>query len=179
MQFKLTKEMTERNTALIKDSSLGSKDVLQVGAVILGFYLQLRRPVVILIVFLMYYIMNIKDIKIHSSKETLALTLLNLPFWCIQVAVFLPRPYYFSFSVVRKRKNLCITMMTMKQILVWWCMSLCSFLVCQYLAQSSQSSFVAKCCMLQTKMMISHLVKLYNRWFCLLFFFLFVISTKR
>lgn len=80
MQFKLTKEMTERNTALIKDSSLGSKDVLQVGAVILGFYLQLRRPVVILIVFLMYYIMNIKDIKIHSSKETLALTLLNLPF---------------------------------------------------------------------------------------------------
>ena len=58
-------------------------------------------------------------------------------------------------------------------------MSLCSFLVCQYLAQSSQSYFVAGCCMLTTKMMISHLVKLYNRWFCLLFFFLFVISTKR
>jgi len=37
MQLKLTKEMTKRNTALIKDSSLGSKDVLQVGAVILGF----------------------------------------------------------------------------------------------------------------------------------------------
>ena len=43
MQFKLTKEMTKRNTALIlllKTTQVlaqGSKDVMQVGAVILGF----------------------------------------------------------------------------------------------------------------------------------------------
>lgn len=105
MQFKLTKAMTKRNTALIKDySSLssGKQGCHAGGSSHSGFYFQLKRPVFILIFLNVLYIMNI---KIHPSKETLALTLLNQPFWCIQVAVFLPRPYYFSFSVVRKRKK--------------------------------------------------------------------------
>lgn len=52
MQFKLTKEMTKRNTALIKDySSLssGKQRFHAGGSSHSGFYFQLKRPVFILI----------------------------------------------------------------------------------------------------------------------------------